>query len=385
MKTSNLPVILVVGLALFTDTFLYYLLVPLLPGIARQYALGPMGVGMLFGSYAACLLAATFPLGRLADRVGRRAPMLYGLLGLALATLLFAYAKHFWLLVLARAFQGISATATWTAGMALLADHVPSEKRGRAMGMVFAFANLGVLVGPPAAGYLYEHWGPRIPFLAGMGLVIVDALARVMFVKEAPVRAGSRLAFRSLLQRPSIWALAGAMAMGSAMWALLESMLPIHFDQVLHWSPTIIGACFGLSALTHLSTSPLMGWVSDRMGRRRVLRIGFVMAGLLLPLPLLFHGLLQVQVSMLALGLTASFILSPVSPAMTDEVERMGSSSFGAVFGLINFAYAVGMMVGPLAGSVGTAVLGLRMTMFLGALGYLGYTWVLRSVHQEQR
>ncbi len=94
--------LIVVALALFTDTLLYYLLVPLLPAYARRYGLDQMGLGLLFGSYAAALLAGTVPLGRLADRVGRRGPMLWGLLGLFATTLLFAFARSYPLLILAR-------------------------------------------------------------------------------------------------------------------------------------------------------------------------------------------------------------------------------------------------------------------------------------------
>ncbi|HNX94843.1 MAG TPA: MFS transporter [Holophaga sp.] len=379
-QARRTSVLIVVSLALFTDTVLYYLLVPLLPAFARQYGLGQMSLGLLFGCYSACLLLATFPLGALADRVGRRAPMLWGLVGLGAATLLFAYAQHFWLLVVARGLQGISATATWTAGMALLADHFPTEGRGRAMGTVFAFANLGVLIGPPAAGFLFQHFGMRVPFLVGAGLVALDAVARICLIREMPHRSGVQVDFRSLLGNDSIRVLAGVMAMGAAMWALLESVLPLHFDRTLHMGSGAIGLCFGLSGLAHMATSPLMGWCSDRVGRRRVLTVGFVCAALLLPLPVIFHSLFAVQAVMLALGLTASFLLSPVSPAMTDAVERMGSSSFGAMFGLVNFAYALGLMAGPLVGSGGVALMGLRATLVAVAVGFLGYTLLLKRV-----
>ncbi len=78
--------LVVVALAFFTDMVLYYLVVPLLPHYARELSLSQMEVGVLFGSYAAALLVSTFPLGRLADRVGRRPPLLWGLVGLATDT-----------------------------------------------------------------------------------------------------------------------------------------------------------------------------------------------------------------------------------------------------------------------------------------------------------
>jgi len=69
--------------------------------------------------------------------------------------------------------------------------------------------------------------------------------------------------------------------------------------------------------------------------------------------------------------------MSPISPAMADAVEEMGSSSFGGVFGVINFAYAAGMMLGPLVGSLGVEGLGLRATFLLAGLGLGSYAYLV--------
>ncbi len=66
---------------------------------------------------------------------------------------------------------------------------------------------------------------------------------------------------------------------------------------------------------------------------------------------------------MAALGIVASFVMSPVSPGLADAVEAMGSRSFGSVFSLVNVAYAVGMMVGPLVGSALVEAGGIRAAL----------------------
>ena len=151
----------VTTLAFHVDTLLYCLLVPLLPRYAANLGLGPAKLSWLFGSYALALLLATIPVGRFSDRFGRRTPMLLGLAGLALSTLAFAYSDRYGVLLVARALQGVAGAATWLPGMALVADHWPSEERGQAMGIAFAGANLGLLLGPPLSGFLDAHstWG----------------------------------------------------------------------------------------------------------------------------------------------------------------------------------------------------------------------------------
>ena len=319
-----------------------------------------MEIGVLFGAYAAAVLGGTWPLGRLADRVGRKKPFLWGLVGVGLTTLLFAFAASYAALLLARVLQGLAAAATWTAGLALLAEGFPSERRGQAMATAFAAANVGVLLGPPVSGLLTESFGPRSPFYLAAGLALADAAARVLLLRDDEPPPGERVGFTGLLGNATVRTLAGAMALGAALWALLESTLPLHLDSALGMGASEIGVLFAAAALTHTLTSPLMGRLSDRFGRLRVLRIGFVLAALLLPLPAFVATKATVALSMAALGVTASFVLSPVSPGLADAVEAMGSRSFGSVFSLVNVAYSVGMMGGPLVGSALVEAAGIR-------------------------
>ena len=359
-RTSPTALLVVVGLAFFADSILYYLIVPLLPHYAKTLGLSQMEVGVLFGVYAGALLAGTYPLGRLADRIGRRKPFLWGLVGLGATTFLFAFSSSYPLLLVARALQGLAAAATWTSGLALLAEGFPSERRGQAMATVFAAANVGVLLGPPVSGLLTESLGPRSPFLLAGAIVLADAAARVLLLGDDEPPRGERVGLRGLLADGTVRTLAGAMALGSALWAILESTLPLLLDAVLRTGPKEIGILFAVAALTHTVTSPVLGRLSDRVGRKKVLLAGYVLAALLVPVPAFLAEKGAVGLSMAALGVTSSFILSPVSPGLADAVERMGSRSFGGVFSLVNIAYAVGMMGGPLLGSALVEAAGIR-------------------------
>ena len=95
-------------------------------------------------------------IGLLTDRHGRRGPLLAGLVGFALATLLFATATTFPQLLVARALQGVAAAITWTAGLALLAEVVPALERDRAMGLALSGQAAGMLLGPVVGGWLYQ-------------------------------------------------------------------------------------------------------------------------------------------------------------------------------------------------------------------------------------
>jgi len=368
----------VTALAFFTDLFLYYLLVPLLPRYAADLHLSQMKVGILFGSYAVALLAATLPVGRITDRHGRRSVMLIGLVGLGATTLLFAFSKSYGLLVVARVLQGIAGAATWVPGMALLADHFAPEKRGQAMGLAFAAANVGVLLGPPVSGFLDQHAGPRAPFLVGAAIVLVDAAGRAFLLKDEAHQAMGPILWRALLANPLIRAITGAMVLASGLWALVDSTLPLHLDRTLHLGPASIGICFAAAALSHTLASPLMGRVSDRAGRVKVIRIGLFLCLFVLPLPVFMPGFATVIAAMILIGATASFVMAPCGPGVADAIEAEGRSDFGSGFAVLNIAYAVGMVVGPFLGSALVEGVGIRAAFVILALGYAAYGISLR-------
>ncbi len=382
--TPQRRALLVVGLAFFTDMCLYYLLVPLLPQYARDLGLSQMKVGVLFGSYAAALLLVTIPLGVMVDRVGRKTPMLLGLGGLLAATLLFAFSKSYGLLVVARALQGVAGSATWVPGLALLADHFPAERRGQAMATCFAFANFGVLLGPPLSGLLAAHVGPLAPYLFGTALVALDFLLRLLWLDEVPVQAPGRLPWRVLLRDRAILTFAGALGLGAALWALLEATLPLHLDAVHGLGPRGIGLCFMAAAVAHTLTSPLMGRLSDRVGRRRVVMAGCAACLVALPLPALAPSVPWVVASLVLLGAAASLLMSPSSPGVADAVERLGTGDFGAGFSVLNIAYALGMMAGPYLGSALAEAFGFTAALGAAAAAIGAYGLVVRRVEERR-
>ncbi len=378
--STQASAILVVGTAVFADTLIYFLLVPLLPTYAARFALGPMGVGLLVWSYSAALLGSTLPLGPILERRGRRTPMLWGLLLMAATTLIFAFGNSFPLMVGARILQGVAGTITWVTGMALLADVTPPEHRGRAMGTVFAFANFGLVAGPPLSGWLCDTFGPRSPYVVAAGLVLLDAVARAALLKDPPRKPGTPLGILEMLKDPSIRVLAGAMALGAALTTVLETVLPVHFGNTLGFKASFIGLLFGLLAGGHMATSPLMGALSDRVGRRRVMTTGFLVATLLVPITGLLRGPLPFAVLMAVLGIVVSLCVSPVPPAMAAAVDARGSSSYAVVFALLNSAYGVGMLLGPLVGTAAQAAFGLPVTLGVLGLAFLAFVPRLKAI-----
>jgi DHA1 family solute carrier family 18 vesicular amine transporter 1/2 len=321
---------------------------------------------VLFGSYSAALLVGTPIFGALSDRVGRRGPMLWGLVGLGAATLLFAVAEGYPALLAARVLQGLAAAATWTAGLALVADLYPSSSRGAAMGTVLAGMTAGTLVGPPLGGLLYEWGGYRAPFLVAGIVAMVEAAALLLLIADPPRRADERGegGLRALLKDRAVLLAAGAAVVGAGAWGLLEPVLPLRLEEVFGFSPGGVGLLFGAATLVYGVSSPLVGRLSDHWGPRPVMAVGIVLLAASLPLvgvPWLWVMVAALLVVSVAYGL----VLTPVLPDLGNIVDRRGGGGYAAAYAIFNGAYATGMMAGPVLGGALTSAFGFTVALLI--------------------
>lgn len=158
IRSSTSFILTTICLAVFTDIFLYAVIVPVIPFAIGARAGVPHSdvqrwVSVLLAVYGGALLVASPVAGWYADNSNsRRFPLLIGLLALAGATLMLCLAQTIWLLVLGRVLQGISAAIVWTVGTALLVDTVGKRYIGQTMGYVSISMSLGILIAPLLGG-----------------------------------------------------------------------------------------------------------------------------------------------------------------------------------------------------------------------------------------
>ena len=141
-RSSTLFIVSTVGIGLFTDLFLYGLVVPILPFILQDRVSLPQDqiqshVSALLAAYAAASVVCSPIAGIIADRLSaRQTPFLAGLLALLAATLILFLGQTVAVLAVARVLQGVSAAVVWTVGLALVLDTVGPENLGKTIGSV---------------------------------------------------------------------------------------------------------------------------------------------------------------------------------------------------------------------------------------------------------
>jgi DHA1 family solute carrier family 18 vesicular amine transporter 1/2 len=353
-------VLYVVAYALFMDYWIYGLLVPLTPYFPAQIK-GESQLALLYGGYAAGGLVATPIFGYLGDRIGCRRVLIAGVILSAAATALFWFGATFSLAFLARFLQGTATAATWTAGLALIAERYV-EKRVQMMGLALVGSTAGSVIGPVAGGVLYQMGGFALPFVITSVLVAIDAGQRIFILPSERPNRGASADLLALLLDKSIMVPGLAVALAAFGWGIVEPLLPEHLVHS-EATPTTIGLLFTIATIAYGLCAPLVGWVATRLPIKKVVAGGTLGMAITLPLLGFFQGIVLTGVGLCLVSISFAFTLNPTSAELGNAVDRRGFSCYSAVYAVYNIAYLVGMMASNAFASVAAGQLKLYQTL----------------------
>jgi EmrB/QacA subfamily drug resistance transporter len=147
-----------------------------LPTLAQAFAASFQDVQWVVLAYLLAITALIVSVGRLGDVIGRRRLLLIGLALFTLASVLCGAAPTLWLLVAARAAQGLGAAIMMALTMAFVGETVPKERTGSAMGLLGTMSAIGTALGPSLGGILIAGLGWRAIFLVNLPLGLLTLL-----------------------------------------------------------------------------------------------------------------------------------------------------------------------------------------------------------------
>jgi MHS family alpha-ketoglutarate permease-like MFS transporter len=245
-------------------------------------------------------------LGRFADRHGRRAALTASVTLMCAGSLIIAAIPGYAsigvaapaLLVIARLMQGLSVGGEYGASATYLSEMAGRRHRGfyssfqyvtLIMGQLLALAVLLVLQQALTVGDL-ERWGWRIPFVIG-ALCAVFALWMRRGLEETNAfrtrERGERASIRALLRHPrAVATVVGLTAGGTVAFYTFTTYAQKFLVNSAGFSKDAATRVSALTLLVFVCVQPLVGWISDRIGRRPVL-IAFGILGTLGTVPLL--------------------------------------------------------------------------------------------------
>ncbi|MBV9877207.1 MAG: MFS transporter [Verrucomicrobia bacterium] len=345
-RRSLSPLVSVV-FALFTDAFLYEVVVPLAP-------LSPAGINSTseiastYCAYALGVILFTPLCGIVSDRIGRKIPLLIGAIGQLVAMYTFAGATTFSALMLARIIQGGAASATWTAGLAVIAERYP-DRRVEKMGLAMVGSTIGGFTAPLAGGAFYEMGGYHAPFWISGMIAFVDLVLRLVLLPSDRHRVAVPNAMPLLFRNRAVLAAALIAALIACGWGVIEPDVPAFLVEKAGTSPTVIGLLFTLSGLVYWVASTPVDRLAERRGRRFAISLGMTVMAVGMPLLVLFPNVILVGIALCFVTVAYACAMNPVLSELADAVDRCAPGAYAAVYAIFNIAYAVGSMAGNAA------------------------------------
>jgi EmrB/QacA subfamily drug resistance transporter len=411
LDRSTVPLLVTLGLGVFAGALDLGVLSPALPALGIAFGVGPRDLPWIFTLYLLANVVSIPIMTKLADRNGRR-PIYIACVAIFAAGSVLAIAAPSWPVFLAaRAIQAFGAGGIFPVATAAIADRIPQERRGAALGLVAATWGVAAIVGPLVGGVLTHllswHW----IFAANIPLsIVVIALARTTLPTTiANVRGpldvpGILLLSLGLLclmlgltgydvlgttnNWPArAWLLGGIAALIAFAFAerrAKQPVIPPHFFadtqlvvvyglEVLigilegslffipaalvaaqHLSSVAAGAIAAIGAFMFVAVIPGAGRALDAAGSRIVLAVGSVLtaAGLII-FAFGFDALWTAIVAMVVAGAGFGALLG--APTRYIVTNRAGSAQRSAAVGLLSVCLIVGQILG---GSLAGAVIG---------------------------
>src|SRR3954447_26309356 len=142
-----------------------------LPTLAQAFTASFQQVQWVVLAYLLAITTLIVSVGRLGDITGHRRLLLAGIVLFMVASILCGAASTLWLLIAARAMQGLGAAIMMAIAMAFVGETVPKATTGSAMGLLGTMSAVGTALGPSLGGALISGFGWRTIFLVRVPLV----------------------------------------------------------------------------------------------------------------------------------------------------------------------------------------------------------------------
>lgn len=286
------------------DAFDFTVFLLIMAPIAAEFGVPIIAVTAVFSVTLIMRLLGATASGWMADRMGRRAPLMISILWYSVCNFAAGFSPTFTFLFVTRALLGIGMGAEWPAGAALAMESWPARSRGLMSGVLQGSWGLGFALSALAYGFLYgplEAWHKGYGWRGMLILGVLPALACVwirIYVKEPEVwvenkrlQAESQQQFTmplfAIFKGKYLYnTLTGClwMAMNFCVYYAVWAMLGTYLTKELGWTPAQVAVpVFWGNIITFLACS-FWGAMSERVGRRYALMIPMAIAVFLIPL-----------------------------------------------------------------------------------------------------
>ncbi|XP_065257936.1 MFS-type transporter SLC18B1-like isoform X1 [Emys orbicularis] len=351
----------------FSSMICYSILGPFFPREAEKKGASDTVVGLIFGCFALSNFLTSLILGNYLVQIGAKFMFVAGMFVSGCVTILFGMLDRapdgpvfIGLCFLVRAMDAIGFAAAVTASFSILAKAFPNNI-ATVMGSLETFTGLGLVLGPPIGGFLYQSFGYEVPFIV-LGCIVLILVPLNMYLLPKYDAIATKESFWMLITLPKVVFLCFTRFSLSACLGFLDPTMSLFVSEKFKLPAGYVGLVFLALALSYSLSSPLLGLLSDKMPhlRKWLLVFGGLLTALsfflLGPAPILhIESKLWMFVLMLVLyGFSFGMTGVPLFPEMLscayDNGFEQGLSALGLVSGLCGAMWSLGGFVGPTLG-----------------------------------
>jgi MFS family permease len=336
---------LIGGLAIFSSTLSK---TPVLPLFAQALNASPAEIGWIVMASTLPGVLISYPAGALSDYLGKRRVLLASLIVFATAPFLYLLIETPWQLMAVRFYHGFATAIFGTVASAAIAERYSADRAAR-LSTYSSITIVGRSIAPFLGGFLISLASFNAVYIAcaisgvlalGAGLLLRDDDSTPAAKKERPPFWAS---LASVLSDRGIMLVSGIEAAQYLVFGAIEAFIALYAASlgIPAWQ---IGVILGVQLVSIVFAKPLMGRVSDRIGRKQVIIPGLLVGAAsvaLLPLASNFIGL-----SMLSLLFGIGFAtVTSSTAALVADLTRNGR--YGSSMGVLRTVMDVGQSIGP--------------------------------------
>ena len=336
---------LIGGLAIFSSTLSK---TPVLPLFAADLGATPAEIGWIVMASTIPGILISYPAGALSDHLGKRRVLLASLVVFATAPFLYLIIETAWQLMAVRFYHGFATAIFGTVASAAIAERYSADRAARLsayssvtiVGRSIAPFLGGTLISLASFGAVYVACAIAGVLALGAGLLLRDHQPRPTTKLELPHFWAS---LKTVLRDRGIMLVSLVEAAQYLVFGAVEAFLALYAASlgIPAWQ---IGVILGVQLLSIVFAKPLMGKVSDRVGRRRVILPGLAIGAasvVLLPVFPSFAGLGALS---LVFGLGFATVTSSTAALVADLTK---DGRYGSSMGVLRTVMDVGQSIGP--------------------------------------
>jgi SHS family lactate transporter-like MFS transporter len=272
------------------DAFDFFLVTFCLTAIAHDFHKSDAAIALVITMTLAFRPVGGFVFGILADRYGRRRPLMVNIACFAVAEILTGIAPSYSTLLCVRALFGVVMGGQWGVGTSLVMENISARRRGILSGLLQEGYAAGNVLAAVSYFFLYGRLGWRpLFFLGGAPAILLVLLIRFK------------------VQEPEVWTRRRSLSWGeqfsevASHWKIFlyllafmtmmlfashgtQDMYPTFLQRQWHFTPMRRAAVTALSGIGAIAGGIIVGHLSDKWGRRRSIISAFIMAALVVPL-----------------------------------------------------------------------------------------------------